>query len=161
MQISDLDNNNVSFEELSCNSYQYLHEQQEICKSVYKLLEYQNWFYDQSTGELTFSDNGTIKLIIDYEEVGSLSFKSNTWLWAWGNQHLEEKIKAEIIKVREYGSRRNFEKLTDAQWTADENDGWEMTAIAAYLLRAKGAYRIPLNDNKLYAFVIFKSVRWP
>jgi hypothetical protein len=125
------------------------------------LLEYKNWYYDQPTGKLTFSDDGIIKLIIDYEAVGSVSKKTNTWLWGWANPHLEDKVKTEIGKVRDYGLKCKLSKLCDPKWDAEEVDGWEMTAIAAFLLQAKGAYRIPHAENDLYSFVIFKEIRWP
>lgn len=150
----------ISFEELSKKAYEYLYQQQDICNSVYKIGTYQNWYYDQLTGELTFSDNGIKKLIIDYEEVGSVSTVTNTFLWAWANPHLEENIKTEIVKVKEYGLKRDFEKLINPKWTADEYDGWEMTAIASYLLKAKGAYRVPSIKGKLFSFMIFKNIRW-
>jgi len=156
--MSELDT--INFADLSKKAYQYLNQQQDTCNSIYKINDYERWFYDQFTGELTFSDSGIKKVIIDYEEVGSISFKSNTWLWAWANPNLEEKVKSEIVKVRDYGIRRNFEKLTNGKWNADEYDGWEMTAIAAYLMKAKGAYRIPSSDSMLYSFMIYKNIRW-
>ena len=155
---SELDT--ISFENLSKNAYEYLNKQQDICTNVYKIGGYQDWYYDQLTGQLTFSDNGIKKFIIDYEEVGSLSLKSNTWLWAWENPNLEEKIKSKIGLVRDYGQRRQFEKLINPKWTADQFDGWEMTAIAAYLMKAKGAYRVPSEDSLLYSFMIYKTIRW-
>lgn len=157
-KLSELDT--ISFEALSKKAYEYLNQQQDTCNTVYKIGHYQNWYYDQYTGELTFSDSGIKKLIIDYEEVGSLSFKSNTWLWAWANPHLEEKIKSEIGKVRDYGQKRSFERLTNPKWKADQYGGWEMTAIAAYLMKAKGAYRVPSSDSMLYTFMIYKNIRW-
>ena len=114
--LSELDS--ISIIELSKKSYDYLNTQQEIANNLYKIDKYQNWFYDQYTGELTFSDNGIKKVIIGYEEVGSLSYKSNTWLWAWGNPHLEEKVKTEIGLLKEYGNKRNFKKLTEPKWKA-------------------------------------------
>lgn len=157
-KVTELDT--ISFENLSIKSYIYLNEQQDICNEKYKMGTYQNWFYDQATGELTFSDNGVIKLIADYEEVGSVSLKTNTWLWAWANPNLEEKVKSVIGKIKDYGNKRNFEKLTNRKWTADEADGWEMTAIASYILKTKGAYRVPTSDKKLFSFMIFKNIRW-
>lgn len=150
----------ISFEELSKISYEYLYEQQDICMKKYKIGEYENWFYDQLTGELTFSDNGIKKLIIDYEEVGSVSEATNTFLWAWDNPHLEEKIKSEIIKVKDYGLKRNFGKLITPKWEADQYDGWQMTAISSFLLKTQGAYRIPSKKNELFSFMIFKRIRW-
>lgn len=125
---------------------------------MYSIDWYEDWFYDQLTGELTFSK--IKKLIIRYESVGSVSFRSNTWLWAWDNPHLEEKIRSEITKVRDYGIKRDFGKLITPKWEADEYDGWEMTAISAYLMQAKGAYRIPASDNSLYSFMLFKEIQW-
>ncbi|MEQ1797386.1 MAG: DUF6882 domain-containing protein [Lacibacter sp.] len=150
----------ISFAELSKKSYDYLKAQQESSNNLYKIGKYQNWFYDQYTGELTFSDSGVKKVIIDYEEVGSLSYKSNTWLWAWENPNLEEKVKKEIGQVKDYGNKRSFKKLTDPKWKADEYDAWEMTAIAAYLMKAKGAYRVPSKDSLLLSFMIYKRIRW-
>ncbi|MET0464057.1 MAG: DUF6882 domain-containing protein [Chitinophagaceae bacterium] len=150
----------ISFDELSQKAYTYLNNQQAIFQKTYNIDWSEDWFYDQLTGELTFSKNEIKKLIIMYEEVGSVSFKSDTWLWAWDNPHLEEKIKSEITIVRDYGATRNFEKLIIPKWEADEYDGWEMTAISAYLMQAKGAYRAPSSDGSLYSFMIFKEIRW-
>ena len=150
----------ISFRNLSKKAYEYLNSQQDICKRVYKIETYQNWHYDQLTGELIFSDNGVKKLIIDYEEVGSVSEETNTFLWAWDNQYTEKLVKSEIIKVKEYGHKRDFEKLIKPKWKADQYDGWEMAAIASYLLQTKGAYRVPISDKKLFSFMIFKKIRW-
>ena len=150
----------ISYDDLLDISYDYLNAQQDICKDIFKLSDYQNWYYDQATGELTFSDNGINKLIIDYEEVGSVSLVSNTWLWAWTNPHLEQRIKSEIIKVKEYGEARGFEKLVSPKWMADEVDGWEMTAISSLILKTKGAYRVPSVENQLFSFMVFKNIRW-
>ena len=158
IQVAELDT--ISFDDLSKKAYEYLHKQQDICNSVYRIHSYKNWFYDQLTGELTFSDNGVKKLIIDYEEVGSVSEVTNTFLWAWANPHLEDGIKSDIIKVKDFGQKRNFDKLVNPKWSADQYDGWEMTAISSYLMQTKGAYRVPNTDNKLFSFLIFKNIRW-
>lgn len=150
----------ISYQDLLDKSFEYLTKQQEICKDKYKLSTYQNWFYDQGTGELTFSDNGIKKLIIKYEDVGSVSLKSNTWLWSWGNETAEDLVKSQIGLVREFGERRQFEKLSSRKWTADEVDGWEMTSIAAYILNAKGGYRVKTNNDSLFQYFIFKEISW-
>ncbi len=154
--ISELDT--ISFESLSKKSYEYLTKQQEICQNEYKMGSFQNWYYDQATGKLTFSDSGVVKLSIEYEEIGSYSLETNTWLWSWGNSSIEENVKQQIETVRQYGKKRNFKKLTEAKWTANEYDAWEVTAIASYILKSKGVYRVPLNDGKLLSFMSFKTI---
>jgi len=158
MNQADLDTpeNTEDFVDLIIKANDYLNEQQEICRSKYDLGKYEKWYYDQETGLLTFSDGGVVKLNIKYEEVGSVSKISNTWLWAWANPHVEDKVKNDIIKVREYGHRHKLEKLIKEKWYAEEVDGWEMTAIAAYIMQAKGAYRVP--TEKTYSFMIFKHI---
>ncbi|QNN45143.1 hypothetical protein H9L23_21125 [Pedobacter roseus] len=139
-------------------SCEYLKKQQAYCEEKYRIGQYERWDYDQSTGKLIFSSKGIQKLIIDYEEVGSVSLKSNTWLWAWDNSYIEEKVKKDIIKVRGYGIKRGFESLLNAKWSADIVDGWDMAAISAYILKAKGVYRVPGRDNKLFSFMLFKKI---
>jgi len=144
------------FQELSTKAYEYLQEQQKIAEDRYEIGKYENWFYDQETGYLTFSDGDIAKIKIKYESTGSISKISDTWLWSWGNPHLEDKIKSDILKIKKYGEKHNFEPLTKKKWKADEYDGWEMTAIAAFLMKAKGAYRVPTENT--YSFMIFKEI---
>lgn len=144
------------FETLSKKSYEYLTNQQQLIEEKYGLGKYEKWFYDQETGELTFSDGDTVKIKIKYEEVGSISKVSKTWLWSWANPHLEDAIKTDIHKVKKYGIKNKLKHLIKRKWFADEYDGWEMTAISAYLMNAKGAYRVP--TEKTFSFMIFKEV---
>jgi len=144
------------FERLSEKAYGYLYQQQDLTEEKYGIGKYEKWFYDQTTGYLTFSDGDTIKLKIKYEEVGSISKISGTWLWSWANPHLEEKIKTAILKVKDYGREHQLEPLTKRKWYADEYDGWEMTAITAYLMKAKGAYRVPTENT--FSFMVYKEI---
>jgi len=148
----------VSFDELSKISCEYLKKQQAYCLEKFKIGQYERWDYDQLTGKLIFSDKGVQKVIIDYEEVGSVSLKSNTWLWAWGNSSIEENVKKDITTIRAYGVKRGFKSLFNAKWSAEIVDGWDMAAISAYILKAKGVYRIPSHNNKLFSFMLFKKI---
>lgn len=151
-------NRTSEFETLSKKAYEYLIEQQKNVEETYGIHNYENWFYHQGTGILTFSnlENQTEIIEIQYEEVGSISKISKTWLWSWANPHLDSKIKTDIEIVKNYGEENNLESLTKRKWFGDEYDGWEMTAIAAYLMKAKGAYRLPLENT--FSFVIYKEM---
>ena len=137
--------------------YDYLALQQELIEEQYQIGSFENWYYDQTTGLLTFSDGDTVKIEIDYEEVGSISKKSNTWLWAWANPHIEEKVKSKIVAIKEFGIKNDLEPLIKRKWNGDEYDGWEMAGVSAYLLKAKGAYRVPTENT--FSFMIFKEIR--
>lgn len=162
--MSDIDKNletpkrTLEFETLSKKAYKYLNEHMKIVEETYKIHSYENWYYDQETGILRFSNSESQDKIVEiqYEEVGSISKISQTWLWSWANPNLEPKIKTEIKFVKNYGKVNNLEPLTKRKWFGDEYDGWEMTAISAYLMKAKGAYRLPLENT--FTFVIYKEI---
>jgi hypothetical protein len=137
-------------------AYQYLTHQQDLAKQDFDLGSWERYFWDQDAGTLTFSSNGRAGVVADILIVGSISEISGTWLWSWANSSILESMSSSIRRVRSLGEERGFEKLTEANWPGDETDGWEMTAVAALLLSAKGAYRAPDEDGAL--FLIFTDI---
>ena len=83
---------------------------------------------------------------------------AGTGLWAWANDSIEERLRTDLNEVRRFGEHRGIWQLSTPKWEADEVDGWEMTSISAYVLQAKGAYRMPSED--LFTFAILDSVVW-
>ena len=137
-------------------AHEYLTLQQDICQQEYNLGEYERWFYDQETELLEFFNGDTLKLRITYQEVGSISKISDTWLWAWANSSILENIRTDSEKIQEFGKQYGFERLAKRKWYADETDGWEMTSIMAYILKSKGAYMLP--GEKVTSFVVFSKI---
>lgn len=79
-------------------------------------------------------------------------------MWAWGNDSLAEKVKASSRKIQNIGLEKHVMKLASAHWKAEEEDGWEMTAILAKELNAIVAYRTP-NQNG-YVYMAVTKVKW-
>jgi len=113
---------------------------------------YENWFYNQATGLLTFS-TGDQELNFKYFDVGSFSEKSNTWKWSWDNDQTLDKVKDATKLVREFGQRHNFPKLTNGYFVSDQFEAWEFTAIAAKLVSGIGVYR-PVDEEQLQIFLV-------
>ena len=67
-----------SFAEKSVDELKAL---QDKFETDYKISWYENWFYDQTTGLLTFS-TGNEQVNFKFINVGSYSEKSNTWKWS-------------------------------------------------------------------------------
>jgi hypothetical protein len=112
---------------------------------------------DTEQSELVFSDDALPRLATEVEAIGSVSRKSDTWLWAWANFHLPAVVRSRIGKVREIGEREGFLHLTEPKWAADEHDGWHMAAIGARALGALGVYRLP--GDQVTTFLAIMSVR--
>ncbi|TGE28792.1 DUF6882 domain-containing protein [Hymenobacter metallicola] len=121
----------------------------------YELDGYENWFYNQATGLLTFS-TGPVELNFKYFQAGSFSQKSNTWKWSWDNDHTLSNVKDASNVIKEFGHRSGFPKLTTGYFPSDEFEAWEFTAIAAKLTHGIGVYR-PVSDQ-LQLFLIITEV---
>lgn len=125
---------------------------QDKFQNEYDVDWYDNWFYNQSTGLLTFSTDDQ-ELNFKYIDVGSFSEKSNTWKWSWDNNTTLDNVKENATTVKEFGQRSNFSKLTTGYFDSDEFESWEFVAIAAKLTNGIGVYR-PVNDRQLKMFFV-------
>ena len=59
--------------------------------------------------------------------------------------------------MRKFGETERLANLTVPLWPADEVDGWEMTAVAAKVVGAQGAYRTPKDNG--FTFMLLMDVR--
>jgi hypothetical protein len=138
-----------------CNNY--LRTCIDQSEKEFRLSTYERFDWDQWRGELVFSNGGIPMVVAQIQFVGTISTQSNTWLWAWANRSYLEPLRWSSSSVRDFGKENGLTKLTTANWAAEEVDGWEMTAIAARLTEARGAYRSPRENG--FTFMIFTDLR--
>ena len=137
----------------------YLDKQRAHCEKVYQLGKFKRMDYEQETGKMTFSDAGVVpRVVADFQIIGSLSSRSGTWLWAWDNPYLLENTASAVYEVKKFGEENGISKLTSPKWKAQEKDAREMTAVAAYILKAPGAYAFPSDEIRVYT--VFTSIKW-
>jgi hypothetical protein len=147
-----------AFEHLVRDAMSYLKAKQAALTAEFRLGEYERYDWYQETGQLVFSQRGEARVTAGIQFVGSVSSVSDTWLWAWANQSYLDNVRADVRRVRAYGEDHRFLRLASARWKADEANGWEMTAVAALLLQAQGAYRSPSERGA--TFMVLTDVRW-
>lgn len=141
-------------------AYIALEGKQTRLKDDFGVANYERWDCDQRHGTILFSNEGTTALRADVQFVGSVSLPRDrdgtgvtggTWLWSWANDSLLRPMWEEILRVRSFGNKNGFAKLTIPKWPAEEVDGWEMAAVATKILDAQGVYRMPSERNHLFA----------
>jgi hypothetical protein len=140
-------------------AHKCVHEIQNLQENFLKEFDingYDNWFYEQATGLLTFS-TGDKEINFRYCEAGSFSTKSNTWKWSWDNDHTLTKVKEKTTLVKEFGETMGYEKLTTGFFDSVTEEGWEFTAIAAKVLDGIGVYS-PVSDHLLIFMVLLEFV---
>lgn len=119
----------------------------------FELATIDQWNYSQSEGLLRFSENSVLKIAAKAQIVGSYSKASGTWKWSWANGTVDESVKRDISKVREFGAERNFKELTDAHFACGEAHAWTLVAAAGEVLNARGAYRGQISDGWVYFLI--------
>ena len=97
-------------------------------------------------------------VIAKVDFIGSVSTKTNTWLWSWANPSLLDTVRSRTTSIREVGDDRDFPHLTVPKWPAEEADGWDMAAVAAHVLDAQGVYRTP--DDYGFTFLALSNMRF-
>ena len=140
----------TEFESFIEQSTDYLRSANERNKRLFGIGDYARYEYDLFRNEIWWSDVEDPKVRARVTIVGSISTKSDTWLWSWANPHFKDVEIGPIRAVRDFGGREGIAKLTDEKWSADEVDGWEMTSVSARLLEAQGAYRSPSANGGLF-----------
>jgi hypothetical protein len=131
------------YEEFLHEALHELNALKDRSRSSFSLGLWERWDYEEDRGRITFSSNGIPKVIAEVLVVGTTSVIEGTWLWGWANKSTPAALTRALSAVRAFGEAEGLPVLTEPSWPADEYHGWEMTAIAAKLVGAKGAYRTP------------------
>jgi hypothetical protein len=134
----------------------YLTKQQDAAKREFDLKSWERYSLDPKAGILTFSTGGKPGVVAHVLIVGSIADKPGTWLWSWADSSVPESMREPIFQVRQFGEDHGFDELTNPGWPGDKRDGWDMTAAAALILSAKGAYRAPYEGGAV--FLIFTDI---
>jgi hypothetical protein len=129
----------------------------ESCGRTFNISSWERYDYDLDRGTLTFSHAGTPRVIASIIVTGTTSQSAGDWLWSWANGHMPEKVSETVKKVRDFSIAEGISELTEPCLRDDEHLGWAMTAIAARVLDAKGAYRCPRKEGG-YMYMLYTEV---
>jgi len=142
------------WEPLVSDAVTELTAKQDQLQKRFDLSKHERWDYDQETGEIVFSNAGVPAVAARFQIVGSISSVNDTWLWSWANFSLVPEIFEGLLTVRTFGESERFASLTIPKWPATEEVGWELTAVAAKILNADGAYRTPSKVGFLFTLLM-------
>jgi len=146
------------FHELVKSSFSFIEPRHQKFLSKYKAGEHERWDWDQDTAKLIFSHNGEPQVEAQIQFSGTYSTQSNTWMWAWANESLDEKVKSSSRDVRAMGEKLGLKQLVAGRYAATEVDGWEMTSVLAKHLNAIGVYRTPSDTG--FTYMAVTNAKW-
>jgi hypothetical protein len=133
--------------------YEDLQKKNAQLNQEFDLGSHKRYDWDQASGELVFSNNGVAAVIAKIDFIGSYSSKTDTWLWAWANFHLLENVRTSVQAVRDFGELHDYPCLTTPKWAAEKVNAWEMAAVAACVLNARGVYQSPFEGGASFLLI--------
>jgi hypothetical protein len=119
--------------------------------------EEEYWDLDQDEGYLHFTFDETMVASCPAQIIGTYNSDEKTWMWAWANTSIAAELTRDAEEVKSYGLKYGISKLTKPKWKGEEEDAWNMAAIACYLCDAQGAYRGP--SDPIFVFMTFGEVK--
>lgn len=139
------------------DAFQALIDLNEKANATFGITAWEEFSYDLGAGTLTFTHKGRPRVEARVQLVGAVD---TTWLWGWANAGWwPDAVLEDARKVRAFGEAQNIPELTAPRLEApDYTDlGWTLTAVAARITGALGAYR-PV-DGPRSMFLLYRSLK--
>jgi hypothetical protein len=147
-----------TYEGLVAEAHAWCVARQEQAAERFGIFDKARWFYDTERGQLFFFDEPEgERVVADVIVAGSLSRRTATWLWAWGNANYPPEARGHLDPVRAAGKAAGALPLVAPLYPAEEVDAWEVTQVAAHLLGAEAIYRAPMDH--LFLFLLLFDLR--
>ena len=139
-------------------SVEELKTKTDVHRSVWGIDRIKRWDLNQEDGQLVFSLAEGMKATAPAQIIGTYNTDDHTWLWAWANSSIEDKLKSDALKLRKYGEEHHVDRLTQRKWIGTEEDAWAMVALAVRLCGEQGGYRGPAGATRV--FIAFGEVKF-
>jgi len=133
-------------------------ERADKVNAEFKLADYEHWDFRQDTGQLIFSDKGVKKVVADVQVAGDWT-TNYSWMWGWNNKSIAAPLTKEMLKVRDFGKKKDYVELITPEFTINSDYAWSLTAMAGDLIKAKTAYR-GQNGRSGYIYFLITDIRW-
>lgn len=128
--------------------------------STYRLGQWTSYVWDMDVATLTFFEKGQPRVVATIEFAGSYARVPKTWMWSWANPSIAAAVTGRMHKVREYGRKHDMAPLYADHWHASETHALELTAVTAYLLDGRGAYRVPGSMPGTTISMVIMDAQW-
>ena len=101
------------------------------------------WFFDQDTALLPFTFPERV-IVTPLQFLGSHNAKTGTWMWAWANDSIDPRLKADSMALREVGEQLGHPIFTERILNVSEEDAaawpfslWSEAGMTAVVLAVR------------------------
>jgi hypothetical protein len=116
-----------------------------------------DWDIDQDAGTITFT-GPSVTATCPVQIIGTFNTVDGSWMWGWDHPSVDPPLQEHARLCREFGEKHGIEYLTAHRLEeSNEDDAWQLTALACKIAGAQGAYRGPAGSTMV--FVTFGQPR--
>lgn len=123
---------------------------QNVLVSKTQLNQYKTYFYDNKKNALKFTGAGLDTLIFEIIPIGTWNYKEEIWEWAWANQNFSEEVREKASKSKQLAEETGFDLFNKEAFQCEEMVSRDLSYMAVHEFKAKGIYRINVEDAYLY-----------
>jgi hypothetical protein len=140
------------------DAFDQLLEKNRQLEAEFRLGHWERWDYRLDDATLVFSQDGKPQVTTAIQVVGSVVLRSGSWLWAWANQSLPDRVVEDAAASRRFGAQHAIAELTTERMEEGSlvELGWELAAVTARIAQSRGAYRAPTKNG--YLFLVFRDL---
>lgn len=118
--------------------------------------------FDRDAGLLLYSNpHDDLIAVCPVQLIGTYEFSDGFWLWAWANTWIPDKLKADSLKVKEFGEKNGLFPLTSESWKNEEHAAFCMLAVATKISEANGGTDITIQQqdgSEMRLYFTFRDV---
>ncbi len=111
---------------------------------------------DQETGRITFYFRDGTTVSAPVQIVGTYSPQTGSFMWATANPSMDERLTRASRAARDWAKAKGLANWSESSFASSEAESWEITAVAARLDGAMGAFRAPTDGPVV--FLVFGEV---
>lgn len=141
---------NEQLEQFLAKCGQEVRDLQKVLVQKTQLNEYKTYLYDNKKNELKFTGEQLDELIFEIVPIGTWDYKEQVWEWAWANQNFDEAIREKASAYKNLAKETGFDLFEKEAFQCEEVVSRDLSYMAVHELKAKGIYRINIEDAYLY-----------
>ena len=108
------------------------------------------WVVNQAAGLIQFERKDGAIVAAPVQIIGAWNPRTHIFRWAWDHPLVETRLRADAERTRWFGEKHELEQLTIRSRKMDEQEAWQMTAVAMKVNASHGVYRGPTEGPIMF-----------
>jgi len=124
-------------------------------------LENAPWEVDQNAGIIQFARKDGALVTAPVQIVGAWNPRSGMFRWGWDHPMVVPRLRIDAERTRWFGDKHGLGELTQKSLKMDEQQAWQMTALAMKVNGSYGVYRAPTDGPVIFMTLGEPKVKKP